>query len=250
MPPEKRKILIIENQQSQFDGIVECLSDYCFFPEKSEYIAFIDHVRVWVNELYEADYREKAITVIIDTINTKETELILMDHILGGAHHCLTGIDLAKEINQRRRKESKTVIPIAFLSKTEHNDEKRVSAYDEYEKQFNTSEWIHKGYFGDEILKKDYFNSRVIPQIETLLGKSLLNQIIEILKKKRPTLDTTTNVEGNPDRELAIKIDAFINKLNSNTIQVNTEIKSAISSHDNGDLSSFLKQCIENNEQQ
>jgi hypothetical protein len=250
MTTEKRKILIIENQQSQFDGIVECMGDYCFFPEKSGYIAFIDHVRVWVNELYDADYREKAITFIIDIINTKETELILMDHILGGAHHCLTGIDLAREINGRRVKESKTVIPIAFLSKTEHNDENRISAYDKYEKQFNTSEWIHKGYFGDEILKKKYFNSRVIPQIETLLGKSLSNQIMEILKKKTPTLDISTNIEGNPDRELSNAIDDFIQKIESNTIHVDTEIISKITSINNGELNCFLRQTISNNERQ
>lgn len=243
---EKRKILIIENQQSQFDGIGECMTDYWFFPEKSEYITFIDHVRVWVNELYEADYREKALTVIIDTINTKETELILMDHILGGAHHCLTGIDLAKEINQRRGKESKTFIPIAFLSKTEHNDEKRVSAYDEYEKQFNTSQWIHKGYFGDEILKKKYFNNRVIPQIETLLGKSLSNQIIDILNKKKPQLDTTSNKEGNHERELHVIISSFIKKIDANTIHVNKEIISKVNSLVNKELCTYLK-SIENN---
>ncbi|MCB0536948.1 MAG: hypothetical protein KDE33_05400 [Bacteroidetes bacterium] len=170
MPVERRKILIIENQELQFDGIIGCLNDYSFFPEKEDYVKFIDHVRVWVNELYKEDYREKAIEFILNSINTNEIELILMDHILGGAHHCLTGIDLAKEINQRRINESKTAIPIAFLSKTEHNDEKRVSAYEEYKKTSNISEWIHKGYFGDEILKKDYFNSRVILIIEKLLG--------------------------------------------------------------------------------
>lgn len=248
MPANKRKILIIENQELQFDGIIECLNDYSFFPEKVNYVNFIDHVRVWVNDLYNEDYRERAITFIINSINSNEIELILMDQILGGAHHCLTGIDLANEINQRRVNESKVIIPIAFLSKTEHNDENRVSAYDEYEKQFNTSEWIHKGYFGDEILKKDYFNSRVLPQIETLLGKSLLNQIIEILRKKRPTLDYSTNVEGNPNRELSIAIDEFIKKIESNTIQVDTEIMSKISSLNNGDLSSFLKQPISNYE--
>jgi len=172
MPTLKRKILVIENQEFHFDSIIGNLKDYCVYPEKSNYINFIDHIRVWVNEEYSEKYRYSAIEYILKILNNKENEieLILMDHILGGAHHCLTGIDLAKEINLTRLKEGKSVLPIAFLSKTEHNYEKLVTSYEDYKKRFNFSEWIHKGYFGDELLKEEYFKSYVIPIIDKLLG--------------------------------------------------------------------------------
>jgi|GEM_PF-2881375 len=190
----KRKILIIENQQFQFEKIFEYLkkhpenSDQKMFEilptippngdsdKYSRYINFIDHVRVWVNTEYDHKRIEKAIKHIKD-ITATGVELILMDHILGGAHHCRTGIDLATHINGNVNEKGEvtvndSIIPIVFLSKTEHTDAKRVTAFETYKTHFNASSsaWIHKGYFGDEILKKEYFDSRVIPKIIDLLG--------------------------------------------------------------------------------
>lgn len=167
MPTEKRKILVIENQQYQFDPIVDYLKDYDVFPKKAkDYSTFIDCVRVWVNEQYEKDYRDIALANIREKINENKIELILMDHLLGGAQHCHTGIDLAIEINKVEKPE----LPIAFLSQVEHTEKRRSEAYEKYKKDHKLSKWIHKGYFGDEILKEDYFKSRVIPEIENLLG--------------------------------------------------------------------------------
>lgn len=240
MLTEKRKILVIENQELQFNGIIGCLVDYTYFPEKTSYINFVDHVRVWVNQLYNSSYRESGIVFITNYIKSNKIELIIMDHILGGAHHCLTGIDLAKEINQRRIKENLDVIPIAFLSKTVHNDAKRLVDYDGYKQRFYHSESIHKGYFGDEILKVDYFNSRVIPTIETLLGKNLVRQVIEILNNRKPILDATTNKEGNPDRELHFIISKVINKIEENMILVDANFKAIIPSFTYQDFSNLL----------
>src|SRR5690554_5855636 len=128
---EKQNILIIENQFWQFEKMWEFLSsseNYRPLPRstsQSDFIKFIDHVRVWVNEVYSDDYRERAINFILKEIKNNNIELILMDHILGGANHCLTGIDLAFEINNKRKIEEKNIIPIVFLSITSYEDRKR-----------------------------------------------------------------------------------------------------------------------------
>lgn len=177
MPDSKRQILIVENQQCQHEQIVDSLEKcYVVYPNHSEYICFIDNVRVWVNEGYNPEYRAAALNYLNTFINeNQQLELILMDHKLGGAHKCKTGIDLAMELN-RPRKETNCVLPVIFISKTEHTDENRIERFDAYQSKYpNTSNWVHKGYFGDEILQPEFLEKNVIPEIEKLLGESLVN---------------------------------------------------------------------------
>lgn len=180
---DKRKIIVIENQQFQFDRIIKNLNGYNIFPTDDEFILFIDHIRVWINKQYNSDYRDKAWKYIENCICSKKIELIVMDHILGGAHHCQTGIDLAVELNSKRIENDKSIIPVLFLSKTEDNEESRFKKYEKYEGEFpGTSLWVHKGFFGDEILNSDYIEKRVIPPIEKLLGNSEEQIFFENLK--------------------------------------------------------------------
>lgn len=170
----KRNILLIENQKFQFDKIIDfdCLKIYNIYPSESCYIKFIDNVRVWVNNQYKPNYREKAINYLKDFIEQNKIEMIIMDHILGGAYHCFTGIDLAEEIN--RSKSVENCMPVLFLSKTEHNEKNRMFKYENYKKIYPEdicTKWIHKGYFGDEILSEEYFKKMVIPEILKLFDQ-------------------------------------------------------------------------------
>jgi len=172
---EKRKILLIENQKFQFNTIIDfnCLKYYDLFPLESSYILFIDNVRVWVNNQYKSDYRVKAINFVKDFIKQNQIELIIMDHILGGAYHCLTGIDLADEINKNKNIDN--CMPVLFLSKTEQSEKNRMTKYENYKKKYPEdicTKWIHKGYFGDEILSEEYFEKMVIPEIRKLFEGS------------------------------------------------------------------------------
>ncbi len=173
--PEKRKILLVENQKFQFDKIIgfNCLIYYDLFPNENNFIRFIDNVRVWVNSEYFAGYRNNALKYIKDFINENNIELIIMDHILGGAYHCLTGVDLAEEIN--RDKNIDDCMPVLFLSKTEQNEKHRMTKYENYKKKYPEdicTKWIHKGYFGDEILSEEYFEKMIIPEIHKLFAGS------------------------------------------------------------------------------
>jgi hypothetical protein len=175
MPKPKRTVLIIENQKFQQDEFFDCLKDYYeVYPNDDDYVSFIDNVRVWVNEEYKDDYRENALNYVTQVINNKDLniELILMDHKLGGAHKCKTGIDLAAILNEPR-KTTNSILPIIFISKTEHTDKKRISEFDDYQSKYpNTSTWVHKGYFGDEILEPEFLKKNVISEIDKLLGQS------------------------------------------------------------------------------
>ena len=170
----KMKILVVENQNFQYIQILDRLENNGieYFPDKDKYIEFIDYVRVWVNDGYNYNsYREKSLEYIYNILQKKNFDLILMDHILGGAYHCKTGIDLACALNEKMRKDEKKCIPVVFLSKTEDNLESRLKEYEEYEKKFpDTSIWIHKGYFGDELLNETYFKEQVLKGIEKVIN--------------------------------------------------------------------------------
>lgn len=215
---EKRKLLIIENQYTQFCRIYSNLGTDKFdkFPDsdQNEYINFIDHVRIWVNENYLEQQKTNALKFITELITANSIELILMDHILGGAHHCKTGIDLAYEINQSR-KDNGTIIPVLFLSKTDLADKKReigsgnLKGINEYASNFGEAnyKWVHKGYFGDEILDPDYFRDNVMTKIEELLGDSELD-------KFKKLLDEILSLNYNEDN---IAVKAKLEKLKSSS---------------------------------
>ena len=166
----ERKVLVIENQENQFNRIYEGLGDFCVYPEKKDFVGFIDHVRVWVTKGYEKKYQELAIQHIMHCISDHGTEIILMDHILGGAHDCLDGISLATEINARLKKAGRDVLPVVFLSKTEHTMLKKFIDYTTYEvSNKNKTEWVPKGFFGEETLDPDHFKDYVIKAINNCL---------------------------------------------------------------------------------
>ena len=229
MPKPKRTILIIENQQSQQDEISSCLRDhYVVCPDDRDFVYFIDNVRVWVNKEYDDGYREKALKYIIQVLNdeNRNVELILMDHKLGGAHECNTGIDLARALNEAR-KTTDSLFPVIFISKTEHTDKNRITDFDSYQNDYpNTSEWVHKGYFGDEILERAFLEKNVIPKIESLLKKSIAIQIIEKLNENKPKITSTTS---STEREIVEKTIALVDEITQGKAEATNELLSRLS---------------------
>jgi len=193
MNTDQHRILIVENQEFQFLKIVEGFMSFKpedgkkysvnWYPKQANFISFIDHVRVWVTKgyLFNDNYRTQALNHILSTIVDEEIELILMDHILGGAYDAYTGIDLARAINEARKEGNLPVLPVIFLSKSEHTGEKRQADYIKYETEFPvTSTWIHKGYFGEEVLRRDYFHKHVVSAVSAY---RVLSQEQEFLRK-------------------------------------------------------------------
>lgn len=186
MKPQ-RKILLIENQKWQFNLLLDSLKrKYSILPRTDkEYCTIIDNVCVYVNKGYNEDYRKKAFNYIYNLCSKENgVEAIILDHKIGGAYYCLTGIDLAKAINERFKENNKDCLPVIFLSKTEHSEKLRVDAYDDYKKDFpNKSTWVHKGYFGDEILNDEYLIKHLHPKIEQILSDSDRDRFYSALEK-------------------------------------------------------------------
>lgn len=168
---DMRKILLVENQQTQFEVVSNLMKRFGFESVPAigpSYAIFIERVRVFINPQYDDEYRNNAIDEIVRAVGDWGVELIIMDHILGGAYHCLTGIQLGEEINSRLSE----ILPVLFLSKTERSETRRLHDYDAYARKFGRTEWVHKGFFGEEILSPGIFEDLILERTRRLLGAS------------------------------------------------------------------------------
>jgi hypothetical protein len=174
---------------------------------KKEYTNFMDHVRVWINSQY-MQKRVIAKNYIIECVEKKGISIIIMDYILGGAHHCLTGVDLADMINDGAVGDAAK--RIIFLSKVESNDKGRIKNIEEYEKNYpETSIWVSKGYLGDEILEKEYFMNNVMPKIRDQCEKVGKNNKVYKLKSilsRRNVLKSEARIQYETSFEMIEKI--------------------------------------------
>lgn len=181
----KINILVVENQSTQFYKIKDnlCNKGYNVFPKESDadcnVTEFVNYVKVWVNEEYPDAYKKEAFEKICNQIEKNQIDLILMDYILGGGCKCKTGIALARAINSEREG---VELPVLFMSRTEGSEKRRLVDYNRYMADFpQLSQWLHKGFFGDEILNEDYFSNVVIGAIDTLCKKGQTEKYKELL---------------------------------------------------------------------
>jgi len=193
------------DNNGKYDVLLDKNDVYWSTIEDSEkeikFISLVTKIRIWVDDGHSEKYRGKA----FETIRTlaEEADIVIMDHILGGSCSCLTGIDLAEELVEKIGIENMPCV--LFLSKTESNEKNLLDRYEgnyiidgkekcgyknfikeKYLLQENGlideqlkdkvnahTKWIHKGYFGDEILQTEYIKKYVIEDgIERLLNKS------------------------------------------------------------------------------
>lgn len=189
-----KKVIIIENQYLQFFDLHQLIpsNTYTVYPGKSEdeFITFMDYVRVWINEQYDDDKRQKCLDEIVEIIVNQDANLIIMDHILGGPYHCLNGIHLATKLNKHDGLKN---IPILFLSKSNMNKKKNDKAYTKFLKDRNSrpTVWISKGYLGYDILEEGFFKKNVLPKIEELTGiadqldndESIIHDLLTLLNE-------------------------------------------------------------------
>lgn len=203
METNKKNILVIENQQYEFSNVIKFLNNYNVYPGIDCFERFMNNVHVALNKKYDNEYRKLALKQIENIVmgegdpfgNGKPADLILMDHILGGAHYCHTGIDLANYLNSER---TENLIPVVFLSRTPQHDKEKLQGMFEkndmfnllnspnrmgYEQNYkskyaNLCDWVHKGYFGDDCLDETYFYNYVISAIDRVLPLSEKSKLI------------------------------------------------------------------------
>lgn len=165
-------IVLIENQQSQFDKIVSCFgnTEHKIFPTSDEYVEFIDKIRIALSKRYgqifpdSSSRRSCVLKQIVDYINDKQTDIIIIDHKLVGYHAGQNGIELANYF----RKEYNLLQPIIFLSRTERNDQRIRDKIEEVKDCI----WVEKGYASQQILDETYFQKYIITEITKLIKSS------------------------------------------------------------------------------
>jgi hypothetical protein len=217
----KRRILVIENQYTQFDDITTLLDNFGYdhFPnDKQTFKTFIDWIRIYLNPRYDIDRRNSIWSNILEKTKEYDPELILIDHILVGSHTAENGIHLAVKFRN-----CGITTPFLFLSRTDINN------IDVCEKITTVSlekDWIGKGYSGADILEDAFFKEMVIPKIEALLKKSISTRIIEKLNEKKPKIISTTE---STERNIVAKTIALINNIKEGKIDVNDELLSQLS---------------------
>ncbi|MDR0605185.1 MAG: hypothetical protein LBG80_12855 [Bacteroidales bacterium] len=218
---------------------------------EQKFISLATKIRIWVDEDngYTQEYRNKAFALISEL--AKRADIIIIDHILGGSYSCLTGIDLAEKLVEDIGIEK--MPPVLFLSKTESNEKNLKDRYEntyiregkeksgykkfimgKYQKQNSSlkddelrnkvnahTKWVHKGYFGDEILQPEYIEKYVIEEgIEELLPKNIRQKLIEKLTEWK-------NSEVPNCSDIRTKINNLLSILNAET-DIKSEIKQYI----------------------
>lgn len=172
------RILVIENQQTQYERIKKYLDarEYTVMPSDEEYIDFIDNVKIYINPRYEGVKKQNAWKSIEGKVD--EADLLLIDHKLSGTHIGKTGIGLAVDIVWKIGN-----FPILFFSRTDKGER---SVKDELEKLQGIEGkdwiWVDKGYSGESLFNEGYFKEYVVKGIESLDFYSL-GKLVERVEK-------------------------------------------------------------------
>lgn len=177
----KYGVLLIENQLTQYREIRRNLcKDFSIYPEEIEFVKLADWARISLTKRYDfasiqpGKRREKATKELVDYINSKEIEVIILDHVLVGHYSSENGIHL-----YRKLKELKVEQPIIFLSRTPQNDSKVQE--DLRKQEINDPIWVEKGYAGQGIGDDWYFKKNVGNEILKCIGQSIDQRLDKII---------------------------------------------------------------------
>jgi nucleoside phosphorylase len=163
----KRKILIIENQITQFKDIIKLLDKFGYqsFPDEETFKEYIDWIRIYLNPRYTSDRRNQFWEKILAKTKDYNAEVIIIDHILVGSHNAEDGINLAIKF-----RESGITQPIIFFSRTDVNS---IDICNRLPNVSGKKDWIFKGYSRADILEPSFFEKEVIPKIKNFMNPSI-----------------------------------------------------------------------------
>lgn len=172
------KIVVIENQIRQFEDIFRMLTDkeYEVYPTIGEFKDFIDAIRVHLNPRYSRDRRNDALKEVLSKVKAVTPDILIIDHILVGNDSSENGIDLAVKF----RKEG-FAMPIAFFSRTVPND---FSIIENLPRVEEIKVWLPKAYWGGINLDDPLFKNKVIPELDKLIGRSVVLMTDNLIDKK------------------------------------------------------------------
>lgn len=173
------KVLLIENQKTQFDSIKKLLTDNDIevLPDEQDYKNLISNIKVILQGWkfyrgqggqYPENRKEFALTNFNDFIIIQKPDVIFIDYRLSGSEDSGNGLDLAKLIRDMVN------TPIIFLSRHSLNN----SDIDREYKRYNIfySFWVEKGYAGQALNEQEYFKKNVINKIHSYFCNNLFDE--------------------------------------------------------------------------
>lgn len=175
---KKRKILLIENQFSQFKEIYNRLYEFEVFPPLEEYGQVMDLVRVFLNERYPPQLRSLAETHLKSYVKDNQFDLYIIDYRLTGCHDGRKGDYLASKL--RGFQSAGITVPVLFLSGHPKNEENVLRTFEDMPEP---KAWVEKGYASSRIIDNDYFDLHVLSAIRKMLGASKEERIYEQLMR-------------------------------------------------------------------
>ena len=213
----KRKVLVIENQFTQFKEIIKLLdgAGYQTFPtDEKTFKDYLDWIRIFLNPRYDSNRRKLFWDKILKNTIEFNAEIFIIDHILVGTHSAEDGIDLAMKFREHGISQ-----PFIFFSRSEMNN---IDICDKLPKVLAEKIWIFKGYSGADILEEKFFTAEVIPKIETLLKKQLSTLIIEKLNEKKT--QKITSATNDTQKEIITETLKLILQVKNAKIQSSEEL--------------------------
>ncbi len=229
------RVLIIENQVSQFKEICKKLSEYFYvLPQINDFVKVADWTRISLTKRYDYAYqqpgkrRKKTMQKLVEYITNNKVDVIIIDHILVGHHSGENGIHLARKL-----KDLNVEQPIIFLSRTERNKE---SVKRDLEREKITEPiWIEKGYAGKGIGDDWYFNKNVVEKIKGCIGQSVSQLLDKIAKSKtfkeknnfKTLIDNLLKKDIRISRGKRIELEEFVKTIGQKTsLNLETLLKS------------------------
>lgn len=218
----KRRVLVIENQFTQFKEIIRLLdgAGYQVFPtDEKTFKDYLDWIRIFLNPRYDLSRRTLFWEKILQKTIEFSADIFIIDHILVGTHSAEDGIDLAIKFREKGISQ-----PFIFFSRSEMNN---IEICDKLPKVLEEKIWIFKGYSGADILEKKFFVAEIIPKIETLLKKQISTLIIEKLneKKTQKITSATTGIQ----KEIITETLKLIQQVKNAKIQLSEELLDKLS---------------------
>ncbi|MBC2705143.1 hypothetical protein [Desulfobacula sp.] len=170
------KILLIENQESQFKKIKERFSEqeFIIFPpnDGENHLEFTEKIRIVLNSRYgtrSESKRKNAINQTVKYVKENKIDVLIIDHKLIGFHKAPTGIDLAKIFFDNNIR-----LPVIFLSRTPENDKDVKRNLKKIEGKVDYT-WVEKGYAGEALSNDAYFENYVTVCIKNKLKDETFN---------------------------------------------------------------------------
>ncbi|TDO20325.1 hypothetical protein [Pedobacter duraquae] len=236
---ENIRVVVVENQFTQFEEIHQALSDFNIFPENDieAYKKFTNNVRILLNPGYGSFYTKDLLRYICyqdfkKYIIDNRIQIILLDHILVNSTFAENGINLV--IHLRDDSDKRVHLPVVFFSASNRASKEIEDVMGDY----LGLRWHSKVYTEKDKSPEDVFKSLAITireNAQETMGaavKRIFEDLTEAINKK--------NFFPNQTLWFNLKHKIYTNMINQGTTETQFEALKGWDSGSKEDINEFL----------